>query len=107
MNEAWVDTQRVTMKLKITFLILLSAFLTLGLPIAKAQKPSSITAFVNVNVIPMDRERVLTNQTVIVRDGKIAELGEAAKIKIPPDALHIDGRGQYLIPGLMDMHTHL
>lgn len=68
---------------------------------------SNVTAFVNVNVIPMDRERVLLNQTVIVRDGKIADIGDAAKIKVPKDAVRIDGRGQYLIPGLMDMHTHL
>ena len=32
-------------------------------------------AFEQVSIIPMDRERVLTNQTVIVRDGRIAELG--------------------------------
>jgi imidazolonepropionase-like amidohydrolase len=68
---------------------------------------NAVTAFVNVNVIPMDRDRVLPNQTVIVRDGKIAEIGDAAKIKVPQDAVRIEGRGRYLIPGLMDMHTHL
>jgi imidazolonepropionase-like amidohydrolase len=65
------------------------------------------TAFVGVNVIPMDRERVLTNQTVIVRNGVIAEMGDAKKVKIPKDATRVDGSGKYLIPGLVDMHTHL
>src|SRR5215218_5586979 len=65
------------------------------------------TAFVGVNVIPMDRERVLNDQTVIVRNGVIAEIGNAAKVKIPGDAVRIDGKGKYLIPGLVDMHTHL
>ncbi|MGB2751761.1 MAG: amidohydrolase family protein [Pyrinomonadaceae bacterium] len=65
------------------------------------------TAFVGVNVIPMDRERVLTNQTVIVRDGKIAEIGEVGKVKVPKDAVMVDAKGKYLIPGLVDMHTHL
>jgi imidazolonepropionase-like amidohydrolase len=65
------------------------------------------TAFVGVNVIPMDRERVLANQTVIVRDGKIAKIGDAARVKVPTDAVRIDGAGKYLIPGLVDMHTHL
>jgi imidazolonepropionase-like amidohydrolase len=65
------------------------------------------TAFVNVNVIPMDRERVLANQTVIVRNGMIAEIGDARRVKVPGDAFTIDGRGKYLIPGLVDMHTHL
>jgi hypothetical protein len=72
--------------------------------IALAAQP---TAFVNVNVIPMDRERVLRSQTVIVGDGKIEKIGPAAKVKVPKDALRIDGRGRYLIPGLVDMHTHL
>lgn len=67
----------------------------------------AVTAFINVNVIPMDRERVLKNQTVIVRAGRIGELGDAAKVKVPAGAVRIDGRGKYLMPGLIDMHTHL
>jgi hypothetical protein len=70
------------------------------------QKPPPV-AFTGVTVIPMDRERVLKNQTVIVRDGRIADIGDAAKIKVPAGALRIEGRGKYLIPGLVDMHTHL
>ena len=66
---------------------------------------SKTVAFVGVNVIPMDKERVLMNQTVIVRDGIIFEIG--SKVKIPKDALKIDGMGKYLIPGLVDMHAHL
>lgn len=65
------------------------------------------TAFIGVNVIPMDREHVLRNQTVIVRDGVIAEIGDAKKVKVPKDASKIDATGKYLIPGLVDMHTHL
>lgn len=59
----------------------------------------------NVNVIPMDTERVLANQTVIIKDGMIAEI--SPKAKIPKGANVIDGTGKYLIPGLADMHTHL
>lgn len=62
-------------------------------------------AFTNVNVIPMDKERVLQNQTVLIKNGVIAGIG--AKIKIPKDAQIINASGKYLIPGLVDMHTHL
>ncbi|HEX5703207.1 MAG TPA: amidohydrolase family protein [Pyrinomonadaceae bacterium] len=65
------------------------------------------TAFVGVNVIPMDRERVITNQTVIVRNGLISEIGDARKVKVPKDAVRVDAIGKFLIPGLVDMHTHL
>ena len=74
-------------------------------PIQK--KPQPIVAFVNVNVVPMDTERVIANQTVIVKDGVISEIGPAAKVKIPASALRVDGRGKYLMPGLADMHIHL
>lgn len=84
--------------------ILLAVIFTLSISVSAW---AQATAFVNVNVIAMDRERVLSKQTVIVRDGVIAEIGDAKKIKIPRDARRIDGSGKYLIPGLVDMHVHL
>lgn len=62
-------------------------------------------AFVNVNVIPMDKERALRDQTVVVSNGIIVAIG--SKVKIPKDAQIIDGKGKFLIPGLFDMHAHL
>jgi imidazolonepropionase-like amidohydrolase len=64
-------------------------------------------AFTNVTVIPMDRERVLANQTVIVKNGVIAEIGSTKKVKLPKDAVRVDGTGKFLVPGFVDMHTHL
>jgi imidazolonepropionase-like amidohydrolase len=72
-----------------------------------AGQSKQVTVFQNVNVIPMDRERVLKNQTVVVRDRVIVEMGDAKRVVVPDGALRIDGRGKYLIPGLIDMHTHL
>lgn len=83
---------------KIIFALIIFACFALGIS-------AQTVAFTNVNVIPMDKERVLQNQTVLVKDGIIFEIGK--KVKIPKDVQIIDGRGKYLIPGLMDMHTHL
>lgn len=70
--------------------------------------PSSTLAFVNVNVIPMDREQVLSGRTVIVADGRIAALDAVETVRVPANATVIDGHGQlYLVPGLADMHVHL
>lgn len=55
----------------------------------------------------MDRERVLTQQTVLVDHGKILAIGPTGSIAIPRDVTQIDGKGKFLIPGLHDMHTHL
>jgi len=70
-------------------------------------KQKQIVAFININVVPMDTERVLAGQTVIVKDGRIAEMGPAEQIKVPAGAVRVDGRGKYLLPGLADMHVHL
>jgi len=69
--------------------------------------PESVTAFVNVTVIPMDRERSVPNQTVIVRGDRIVEIGPAARVKIPAGGERVDGRGKFLIPGLAEMHAHI
>lgn len=73
----------------------------------KAEEAGDIIAFTNVNVIPMDEERVLSDQTVIIRDGRIGKIGSTSSIKVPSGATKIDGNGQYLIPALADMHVHM
>lgn len=70
--------------------------------IDSSQKEIVITS---VNVIPMDTERVIENQTVLIKDGKISEMG--ASVKYNKDALVIDGKGKFLIPGLAEMHAHV
>jgi imidazolonepropionase-like amidohydrolase len=64
------------------------------------------TAFVHVNVVPMDRERVLADQTVVVRDAEIVAIGPSATTKPPEGATIVEGGGAYLLPGLADLHVH-
>lgn len=64
-------------------------------------------AFTNVTVIPMDEERILSDQTVLVKEGRIMAMGLSFAIIIPDDATIIDAEGKYMIPTLSDMHIHL
>ena len=66
-----------------------------------------IVAFVNVHVVPMDGDRVLWNQAVVVKGDRIFSVAPASEITLPTDAQTINGAGGYLMPGLADMHTHL
>jgi imidazolonepropionase-like amidohydrolase len=69
---------------------------------------SALTAFVDVNVLPMDSQRVLRHQTVVVEGETIVSIGAVGKVDVPRDATKIDGGGtKYLLPGLADMHTHV
>lgn len=81
--------------------LLISTFL--GIPSSAQQT----VAIINVNVLPMTNEQVLPSETVIVKAGRIAFVGPSTAARIPNDALRIDGRGKYLIPGLCDMHVHV
>lgn len=63
-------------------------------------------AFVDVNVIPMDSERVLRGQTVIVQGDRIMEVGSSSDVEVPEGAMRVDGSGKYLMPGLSEMHGH-
>jgi imidazolonepropionase-like amidohydrolase len=67
----------------------------------------TVLAISYVTVIPMDRERVLPDHTVIVRGDRIAEVGPGSAVRVPAGATRVDGRGKYLIPGLAEMHAHV
>jgi dihydroorotase-like cyclic amidohydrolase len=64
-------------------------------------------AIVNVNVVPMDRERILAGQAVVIEGGRISWIGPAAAAPVPAGAITVDGAGKYLLPGLVDVHVHL
>jgi imidazolonepropionase-like amidohydrolase len=64
-------------------------------------------AFVHVNVIPMTQSGLIEDQTVVIERGKITRIGPSASIRLPRNALQIDGREKYLMPGLVDFHVHL
>ena len=66
-----------------------------------------VVAFVDVTVIPMDRERRIPGQTVVVRGDRIVELGPVASVTVPEGATRVEGKGRFLIPGLAEMHAHI
>src|SRR6059036_1031206 len=44
---------------------------------------------------------------ILVEDDKIVEIGPAAAVKIPADAMVIDTSGRTMMPGLIEEHAHL
>jgi hypothetical protein len=87
-------------------IILLISFLVSCTDVTANRKAETVTAFVNVNLVPMTEERVLENQTVLVEGSTIVEIGPADQVVVPKSAVVIDGAGAYLMPGLADMHVH-
>ena len=85
----------------------MSLALILVLLAAQPEGEPGRVAFEDVNVLPMDAERVLAHQTVSIRDGFIEEISPWRSSKLAPGAKRILGNGDlYLMPGLADMHVH-
>lgn len=64
-------------------------------------------AIKNVTLIDGTGEKTLYNQTVVLKSGNIAEVGNTSQIIITDNAKVIDGKGKTLIPGLVMMHEHM
>ena len=70
-----------------------------------AHRDSVDSVFVRVNVVPMDADHILHDQTLLVANGLIKAIGPS--ITLPKGSNVIDGHGtEFLSPGLADMHVH-
>jgi imidazolonepropionase-like amidohydrolase len=69
--------------------------------------PPADLAITRVSMVDVEGGRLLEDQTILVRDGRIASVGPAEQTTVPAGARIVDGSGRYLIPGLADMHVHL
>lgn len=84
---------------------------------AQAPNPSAPANFISVQapVVALTHVRIVDgtgalprdDQTIVIRDGNIAEAGAAASTTVPPGATTIDATGKTVIPGLVMMHEHL
>ena len=72
-------------------------------PDMAAPRPLAITG---ATIVDVASGRLIRDQTVIVRAGRIVTVGPRGATRIPVGARVIDGRARFLIPGLWDMHVH-
>ena len=72
-----------------------------ALSLAAAAPPTVIQ---NATILTITKGTI-NNGSVLIRDGKIAEVGE--KVMVPPGAKVIDAAGEYVMPGIIDCHSHI
>src|SRR5881396_2555083 len=81
-----------------------------------AQRPDSLAADVRQYAVVALSHVLLVDgtgaapkpdQTIVVRDGRIAEVGPAPSVQVPAGAQTMDLSGSTVIPGLVGMHDHL
>jgi len=67
---------------------------------------ATTTAFVNARLVPIDGPEV-ADGLLVVTDGRIAYAGEARGFAVPADATLVDVTGRWIMPGLVDTHSHV
>src|SRR5690606_22355788 len=98
--------KKLDMKLASRFIFFIVATSLLLLVGCNAKEATNVVVFQNVNLISMTGDKVVENQSVVIKDGLIVDIGEFQTVNIPQDAQIIEGEGKYLMPGLVDMHVH-
>lgn len=96
------------MRLFFIFLLALMATCNNDSPTASGRPEEDIDgniAFIHVNVVSMENENVMMDQTVLISNGIIERI--SGNESPPQDYFIIDGSNQYLMPGLADIHTHV
>ena len=81
--------------------------LVIGVTCSCNAQLSNQTVFRHVNVIPMNEEKVIKDQDVVVEGGKIKAMGATGKVKYDKEARIIEAKGKFLLPGLAEMHAHV
>ncbi len=61
----------------------------------------------HVNIIDVVRDSILRDRTLLIGDGIIEHIGRAKNTRIPDGHQVIEGNGHYLLPGLINMYTHV
>ncbi|MES2875280.1 MAG: amidohydrolase family protein [Bacteroidota bacterium] len=81
---------------------------TLGIDIGlklMADIPEGIIAITGARIITMKGDDVIEKGTIVINKNKIVALG--ANVNIPAEAKIIDGTGKTIMPGIVDVHSHL
>lgn len=68
--------------------------------------PETTVALTHVRVVDGTGAAPANDQTVVIRDGRIAEVGPASTVKVPAGARVLDLKGHTVIPGLVGLHNH-
>src|ERR1700693_5371379 len=90
-------------------LLLASFALCAGASTAAALADVTQIAIVGVTVVNPEREgkdAAVSDATVVIAGDRIVAVGARASTPVPDGATQIDGRGKWLIPGMIDGHVH-
>jgi len=85
--------------------VALGVLLAFAISSGAANAPdSSVLVIQNATILTVTHG-VIEHGSILIRDGKIAEVG--TNVRAPKDAQVIDAGGQFVMPGIIDCHSHI
>jgi cytosine/adenosine deaminase-related metal-dependent hydrolase len=97
------------MSIRLSFLWVVLACTTGCTPTSNSSPGQPIIAIVGATIVHPERaaaQAVLQDGTLIISGKRIQAVGPSATTPVPKNATVIDGRGKWVIPGLIDSHVH-
>jgi imidazolonepropionase-like amidohydrolase len=88
-----------------SFIITLSVLAVLL--VHAAALPAETLALKVGAVYPVTSDPIERDAVIVVRDGKIEEIGPAERVRIPPGARVVDRSNTWAFPGFVDLHNHI
>ena len=85
--------------------LLVSMVVVLSIAVTQYSQDKPV-AFINAKIIPITGAQI-DSGTIVVHRGKIVSVGDSKSVTIPADATVIDAKGQVIMPGLVDSHSHV
>jgi imidazolonepropionase-like amidohydrolase len=86
----------------------IAATVVFGICAPSVSQQSSKSVVIHAgHVLDVKTGKLLSDQTLVIEDGKIVSVGTSADAKPPADAVRIELPNATVLPGLIDAHTHL
>ncbi len=88
--------------------ILLTGARTPALDSVRSREAASTKAYAvtSVAVVDVEKGQILSDQAVVIVGDRIANVVPQSEVSLPNGIKIIDGKGLYLMPGLVDAHVH-
>ncbi|HEX4576054.1 MAG TPA: amidohydrolase family protein [Edaphobacter sp.] len=93
--------------MKLFAILLVSLFPVVAVAGQGSEQVGSRTWITDVTILSPERLDHVETGRVLIEDGRIARVERKAGAKKPDGATVVSGKGQFLIPGLIDSHVHL
>ncbi|HEY5755935.1 MAG TPA: amidohydrolase family protein [Steroidobacter sp.] len=105
----WRRCKRSTLLAVLLLKASLVPTVSLAVPTAvftQAVGPAGKVAIVGASLVNVEDGSVIPDAVVLIEGDRIKAVGPASTVSVPADVHKIDMKGKWLVPGLLNMHTH-